>query len=41
MRQIGRLAATKLQRDRVFFGVEAQMPRHVAVQQRAVVTISV
>ena len=35
MRQISRFAATQLQRDRMLFGVEAQMPRHVAMDQRA------
>lgn len=35
MRELGRLAAAELQRDRMFLGVEAKMPRHVAVHQRA------
>jgi hypothetical protein len=33
--QVGRLAATELQRDRVLFIVEVQVARHVTVQQRA------
>ena len=33
--QFGRLAAAELQGQRVFFGVEPQMPRHIAMQQRA------
>jgi hypothetical protein len=34
-RQVGRLAAAELQRQRVLFGVEAKVPWHVAMDQRA------
>ena len=34
MRQVGRIAATELQRQRMFFSAEVQMPWHVAMQQR-------
>ena len=35
LRQVSRFAAAQLQRQRVFFSVEAQVARHVAVNQRA------
>ena len=35
MRQIGGLAAAQLQRHRVFFGMEAQVALHIAVDQCA------
>ena len=33
-RQVSRLAAAQLQGQRMLFGIEAQMPRHIAVQER-------
>jgi hypothetical protein len=35
MRQVSRLTAAKLQGQRVFFGVKAQMTRHITMQQSA------
>ena len=32
--QVGRFAAAQLQSHRLLFGVEVQVPRHIAVQQR-------
>jgi hypothetical protein len=34
LRQVSRLATTQLQGQRMLFGIEAQMPRHIAVQER-------